>query len=117
MASLLPPTARVRPVRRIKKNERDTMPKTYEHTFNDLGGQSDEPTDTQVDLGNPEQRQDATGATINPSPGNPDKGRADQFGDLGGKKAPDTDEGIDIVDGGQQQDADTDTDEDALAGG
>ncbi len=91
------------------------MPKTYEHTFSDLNGAPDEPTDTQVDLGTP-ARQDATGADIiNPAPGNPDKGKPDQFGDLGGKKD-DGDDGIDIVDGGDQV-ATGDEEDDVVTGG
>jgi len=90
------------------------MPKTYEHTFSDLNGQPDEPVDTQVDLGTP-AREDATGAIINPAPGNPDKGKADQFGDLCGKEV-DADEGIDIVDGDESQAATT-TDDDETTDG
>lgn len=77
------------------------MGKTYEHTFSDLNGTPDEPTDTSVDLGQP-AREDATGAKIiNPAPGNPDAGKADQFDDVGGRKV---DEGIDILEGTESED-------------
>jgi hypothetical protein len=57
------------------------VPKTYDHSFNDLHSE-DTVEGAQVDL-QPEVRQDATGATIiNEAPRNPNAGKADQFGDI-----------------------------------
>jgi len=54
----------------------------YDHSFNDLHT-ADSVTGTEVDLQGNGDRQDATGAVIiNDAPGNPDKGKADQFGDI-----------------------------------
>lgn len=77
------------------------MPKTYEHTFNDLGGNPDEGSASVVDLG-PQavDPADATGrVTLNQAPGNPDAGKSDQFGDITPVKKDEVDDGIEIVAG------------------
>jgi hypothetical protein len=98
------------------------MPKTYEHTFADLHGNDDGPAASVVDLGpDSSAAADATGARINPAPGNPDKGKADQFGDINPAPAADVDDGIDLdLEGGdadaEQVDAEQGGDEDDLRG-
>lgn len=93
------------------------MAKTYEHTFADLHGNDDGPAASVVDLGGDGAATDATGARkLNDAPGNPDKGRADQFGDITPAPRGDeqVDDGIDLdLDGG---DADADQDQDGAGG-
>jgi hypothetical protein len=75
------------------------MPKTYEHTFQDLHSGPDAPTQSVVDLGpDPQVQTDPTGRVkLNDAPGNPDKGKPDQFGDIERPvRGADVDDGIDV---------------------
>ena len=72
------------------------MARTYEHTFADLRSDQSDPEPSVVDLGPETRAQDPTGTRINPAPGNPDAGKADQFDDVTPAPKGEPDDGVDV---------------------